>query len=237
MWIPYCGPAPAVDEWMARWNADPVLLVMLAAAALFWSRWPGRGNSRAASGALAITLFLFVSPFCALGSALFTVRIIHDTILAVALGPLIMAALGLHRRSIAGSLGVWTAIHIIIFWAWHAPSFYGAAMSSNSMFWAMQISITASAALWWAKLLQAPASGATAALLAAMVATGALGALLTFAGTAFYAPHWLTTQAWGLSPLEDQQIAGIIMWAPASAFYLLAAVTLLYRSLQEPARA
>jgi putative membrane protein len=63
-----------------------------------------------------------------------------------------------------------------------------------------------------------------------MVAMGALGALLTFSRSALYAPHWLTTQAWGLSPIEDQQIAGIVMWAPASLVYLLAALTILYRS-------
>jgi putative membrane protein len=62
-----------------------------------------------------------------------------------------------------------------------------------------------------------------------MVLMGVLGALITFAGRALYAPHWLTTQPWDMSPLQDQQIAGIIMWAPASAIYLLAAMVLLYR--------
>ncbi len=64
-----------------------------------------------------------------------------------------------------------------------------------------------------------------------MVAMGTLGALLTFAGRALYAPHLLTTQSFGLSPIEDQQIAGIVMWAPASLVYLLAALTILYRSM------
>ena len=62
-------------------------------------------------------------------------------------------------------------------------------------------------------------------------AVGLLGALITFAGSPLYAPHWLTTQAWGFSPMEDQQIAGLVMWAPAAAAYLLVAVTILYRSL------
>ena len=34
------------------------------------------------------------------------------------------------------------------------------------------------------------------------------------------------------TPLEDQQIAGLIMWAPASAAYLLIALAILYRSMQ-----
>jgi len=104
-------------------------------------------------------------------------------------------------------------------------------MSSDLVFWAMQFAITGTAAVWWAKVVRSPAPGAAAALLATTVAMGALGALLTFARSALYEPHWLTAQSWGLSPLEDQQIAGIIMWAPASLIYLIAALVMLYRSM------
>ena len=70
-----------------------------------------------------------------------------------------------------------------------------------------------------------------------MVQMGVLGALITFASRPLYAPHWSTTAPWGLAPLEDQQLAGLVMWAPAAAIYLLAALAILYRSLQaSPAR-
>ena len=52
------------------------------------------------------------------------------------------------------------------------------------------------------------------------VQTGLLGALLTFAGRPLYAAHLSTTAAWGLTPLEDQQLAGLIMWIPASLIHL-----------------
>ena len=231
VWIPYCGEAPIPAEWWARWNLAPeMLLVVLASlAAIRFSR--NRLRVRPALGAVAVFAFLYVSPFCALGSALFTVRIVHDVILAALLAPLAVAALKLDLFSIRGSLGIWTAIHALTFWLWHAPPLYESAMSSDAVFWLMQTSITATAALWWAKVVRAPAPGAAIALLATMVAMGALGALLTFAHRALYAPHWLTTQSWNLSPLEDQQIAGIVMWAPASLVYLLAALAILYRSL------
>ena len=174
---------------------------------------------------------LYISPFCALGSALFTVRIVHDVILATVLAPLIVAAFRAEETEIPGTLTVWTAIHGLTFWLWHAPPFYEGAMSSDGIFWLMQISIFATAAVWWIKVIRSPAPAAATALLATMVAMGALGALLTFAHRAYFAPHWLTTQFWGLSPIEDQQIAGIIMWAPASLVYLVAALTILYRSL------
>lgn len=44
----------------------------------------------------------------------------------------------------------------------------------------------------------------------------ALGAYLTFASHPLFSPHFLTSPAYGLPPLEDQQLAGLLMWIPAS---------------------
>jgi putative membrane protein len=44
------------------------------------------------------------------------------------------------------------------------------------------------------------------------VLTSVLGALLTFAPRIWYSGYAATTQAWGLAPLEVQQIGGLIMW-------------------------
>lgn len=230
-WIPYCGAAPLPGEWLARWNLDPVLLAAMAlAGALWWLRQ--RRLSGAQGAVLGLTFVLFVSPLCALGSALFTARVVHHVLLAVLMAPLLVSALRLDERRIPLSLPVLTAVQALVFWAWHAPPLYAAALSSDALFWAMQFSIAASAAVWWARLRQVGAGAAVLALLATMVQMGVLGALLVFAGRALYAPHWLSTQAWGLSAMEDQQIAGLIMWAPASAVYLLLAATILYRSLR-----
>lgn len=234
IWTPYCGVAPAPAEWLARWNFDPVLVVLLAAAAAFVLAKPDRRRpvQTARLAGLGLFALLFVSPFCPLGSALFAVRAVHHVLLAAFLGPLLSESFALHERRIPGSLALWTAIQALAFWFWHAPPAYSAALSSDALFWVMQASITGSAALWFARLRQEGAGAITISLLATMVQMGLLGALLTFARRAFYAPHWLTTQVWGLSPLEDQQIGGLIMWAPGSAIYLLAAVVTLYRSLR-----
>lgn len=234
-WRPYCGEAPAPDGWWHAWNFDPVLLAALAAAALLWFRYGERAAWREAALSLALSVLLFVSPLCALSSALFTARVAHHVLLAVALAPLLVAAFAVRR--VPGSLALWTAAQALVIWWWHAPPLYEAALSSDAVFWAMQLSITLTAAGWWAKVLRSDAGAAVLALLATMVQMGLLGAILTFGGRAFYAPHWLSTQSWGLSPLEDQQIAGLVMWAPASGFYLLAAIVILYRSLAPaPAR-
>jgi cytochrome c oxidase assembly factor CtaG len=51
--------------------------------------------------------------------------------------------------------------------------------------------------------------------------TSILGALLTFAATPWYPIYQRTTVFWGLSPLEDQQLGGLIMWVPAGLVYIV----------------
>ncbi|HMO74844.1 MAG TPA: cytochrome c oxidase assembly protein [Sphingopyxis sp.] len=220
VWLPYCGPAPAPDDWLARWNGDPLLLLALGAAALWAWR---RGDARAPFwGGLACLALIFVSPLCALSSALFSARVVHHVLLTAIAAPLI--AWGLPRLRVGGSAAIWAAAQALLFWLWHAPAPYAAALSSDAVYWAMQLSLFASALGFWAALRRASAPFAVGLLLAMMVQMGLLGALITFAGTPLYAPHAVTTIAWGLTPLEDQQLAGLIMWAPAAGLYLAAAL-------------
>lgn len=229
-WTPYCGAASLPDDWYMQWNFDPVLLAgSIVALWIAYRRAPSRLPWHLS--VVGVFWFAFVSPFCVLGSALFSVRVVHHLLLTLALAPFLVSSLALHKRPTTLSLTMLTTLQIGIYWAWHAPPLYALALANDGVFWIMQASITVSAALWWAKLRQARAYAAVASLLAMMVQMGALGALITFAGRPLYAPHWLTTQAWGLSPLEDQQIAGLIMWAPAALAYLLVALALLYRSM------
>lgn len=55
---------------------------------------------------------------------------------------------------------------------------------------------------------------------------GLLGALLTFSTALWYPIYAPLTVSWGLTPLADQQLAGVIMWVPAGIVYLLAAAGL-----------
>ncbi len=65
------------------------------------------------------------------------------------------------------------------------------------------------------RLRSGPAA-AMGAILATTVLRGLLGALITFAARPLYEPHFASTPGWGVAPLENQQLAGILMWAPAS---------------------
>ena len=234
VWHPYCGEAPVPAHWWAHWNWDPLFLSVLAAIVVLNIAVQRRAD-RTCIAVLVVTLVLFVSPLCALGSALFLARSVHHLVLALALAPLLVIAV--RSRSFPKfPLTAATIVQAVIFWAWHLPDFYESAMSSDLVFWVMQVSITGSAAVWWAALRRAPALESGAALLAQMVQMGVLGALLVFANRAFYAPHWLTTTAWGLTPLEDQQVAGLIMWVAGGGVYLLIAMAMLWRALAPDAQ-
>jgi putative membrane protein len=50
-----------------------------------------------------------------------------------------------------------------------------------------------------------------------------LGGLLTLSTHALFAPHFGTTGPWGLSPLDDQQLGGVIMWVPGCTVFLVVA--------------
>jgi cytochrome c2 len=65
------------------------------------------------------------------------------------------------------------------------------------------------------------------------VHTGALGALLAFSRTLWYPAYAGGAATWGLTPLEDQQLAGLIMWIPGTAAYLVAALMLFGSWLRE----
>jgi putative membrane protein len=118
------------------------------------------------------------------------------------------------------------ALHSIALWAWHLPSLYQAALRDDLLHGVEHASFLATAVLFWALVAGSARRrrlGHGAALLLTFVTalqSAALGVVITFASTVLYPVHAERVQAWGLTPLEDQQLAGAIMWVPAGIVYL-----------------
>jgi putative membrane protein len=182
---------------------------------------------------------IFISPFCALSSALFAVRVLHHVLLVAAVAPLLAAAFPL-RRAASLPLAALVVVHAVILWLWHAPLVYTWGLASVSAYWLMQGSLLGSAWLMWQAILTPAArSGPALVALAATIGQmGLLAALIVFASRPLYAVHFASTQPWGLSPLADQQLAGLLMWVPAIVPYLGVGVWLAWSSLRhlEPVR-
>jgi putative membrane protein len=74
------------------------------------------------------------------------------------------------------------------------------------------------------------------ATLATLIQSGFLGALLTLSGRLLY-PAYSASELWGITPIADQQLAGLVMWIPMGGVYLIAGLFLAARLIgeEEPA--
>ncbi|ALA16848.1 hypothetical protein AL346_04760 [Chelatococcus sp. CO-6] len=226
----YCGPAPTPATLPASWNIDaPAAVLCLLLIALYAVR--GERDRRAAFvPAVLLVAALFMSPLCALTAALFSARAVHHVLLVAVAAPLLAASFPTRRRGgRPRGLALLVALHGLVFWAWHAPALYDAAIRSPVLYWPMQLSLLGTGVLLWRAVLRDTRTGAALlALLATVVQMGFLGALLTFAREPLYQAHFLTTAAFGLDPRQDQQLAGLVMWVPAALPYLAAALYLAF---------
>lgn len=238
---PYCGPAPVPADIWTSWNFDPWLLVAVSVTFAFCAAVSARGafarEGRLYSSLALFVLFIaFVSPLCALSTALFSARVLHHVLLVAAAAPLL--ALAFPARALLQRIPL-TALflaHTIAMWVWHAPAPYAFALSSHTAYWLMEGTLFVTAFLMWQSILArwAHPGAVSIALLGSVVQMGMLGALITFAARPMYEPHFVTTLPFGLTPLADQQLAGLLMWVPASLPYIAAALVVLSRFLSAP---
>jgi putative membrane protein len=128
-----------------------------------------------------------------------------------------------------------TLLHSAALWAWHAPYLFNAALHDESIHTAEHVSFFGTALLFWSAMIRrstAPAFGALLVLLV-FVQCGMLGAILTLAPQQLYA-YGDKPMLWGLSGIEDQQIAGLLMWAPAGLAYMAPFAWLGSKVLRDP---
>src|SRR5919204_4951568 len=214
------------------------------------------------AGWLALGVAL-ISPIHALGRVLFSAHMTQHEILMLVAAPLLVlgrpivpflwalpktAAVSLARwsktpvwfhtwRTISNPFVAWT-IHAIVLWSWHIPALFQATLESEFVHALQHASFLFSALLfWWAVIHgRRRALGFGLAVLymfTTALHSGLLGALLTFANSVWYPAYAERTAAWGLTPLEDQQIGGLIMWIPAGLVYVAAALALFAGWLRE----
>jgi len=148
-----------------------------------------------------------------------------------------------HAAPVHGTWGVLTRpvdawlIYGIVIWVWHIPAFYDLTLGSDAVHALQHACFLGSALLFWWSVLRggrrAAAGTAVLLLFTTAVHTSVLGALMTFSRTPWYPPYADGASAWGLTPMGDQQLAGLIMWIPLSVVYLVAALGVLRRWLAD----
>jgi putative membrane protein len=123
-------------------------------------------------------------------------------------------------------------------WMWHIPALYQATLTSDWVHAAQHLSFLLTAVLFWSALYgighSAMAYGAaTLYVFGTAVHCSGLGALLTFSAVLWYPAYANSTQAWGLTPLQDQQLGGLIMWVPSAVVFILIGLVLFARWIVE----
>lgn len=112
--------------------------------------------------------------------------------------------------------------------SWHIPVFYDAAQGRTVVHDLEHAIFLGSALLFWWPVIH-PAGGRRRLSFAAgtvyfmpVVAVGSMiGALLTFARQPLYATYARLPRVWGISVVQDQQLAGLIMWVPGGLVFLV----------------
>jgi cytochrome c oxidase assembly factor CtaG len=131
-----------------------------------------------------------------------------------------------------------TIVQGAVMWAWHAPPLFDRALDHPGWHIAQHASFFISALLfWWAMLHPRGRNqgyGVSAAcLFATSLIGGALGALMSFSSSPWYADYAaMGMTGIGLDPVEDQRLAGLIMWIPGGLVHGVAAIILFYKWLK-----
>ncbi|AXE63994.1 hypothetical protein BBF93_06985 [Hyphomonas sp. CACIAM 19H1] len=239
--IPYCGPPPEASTLLANWNLDPfaISLVLIVLAGGLYARgsvrMTGHEPAYAATASLGLVI-AFISPLCALTVALFSARSLHHLILLCMVAPALAMAFRRVRLPDGAGAAAFAAVSLVL-WSWHVPAIYSAAWNSNFIYWIMQFLLIGSGFAFWVSIFRSEcgAGQVRAALLLAALAgqMGLIGAILTFSENILYTEHILLTDAFGLSALGDQQLAGLVMWVPGMIPLAWIAAMILRRGWRE----
>lgn len=130
-----------------------------------------------------------------------------------------------------------TSLFVALLWSWHLPALYEGALARTALHSFEHVTLLVGAGLFWWTVLQPMGrrrlSSFSAPLVLFLVAVqgGILGAMVTLAAEPWYGHYVRVAQALGSSALADQQLAGLLMWIPPGAVFLLIACWLLYRAL------
>ena len=204
----------------------------------------------------ASLVIALVSPLHALGERLFTAHMIeHELLMAIA-APLLAAsfpaaalmwALPARCRQAFGTIGhsamlrtLWaaltrpavaTVLQGVVIWVWHIPPLFQAALEQGVLHYAQHASFLGTGLLFWWVLLPRPGrelafGSAVMHLFLTTLHTGLLGVLLVVSPRLWYPQNAAAAGLWNLTPLEDQQLAGLVMWVPAGLIYAGAALLL-----------
>lgn len=131
-----------------------------------------------------------------------------------------------------------TALQAAALWLWHMPMLFDIALADAGWHAVQHLSFLLSALLFWTAMLRghdhARRGVAILCLFATSMISGALGALMALSASPWYKGYAeLGMAPFGLTPAEDQQVAGLLMWVPGGLAHATAALLLMRALLRD----
>lgn len=163
-----------------------------------------------------------------------------------AFGPVGRRRLGTAWHALGLTGGINGLMHPILVWVlfcgvfivWHFPGPYQWALRDETVHTFEHISFLVTALMFWTIVIEPSGRrrldyGATLLfILTAAVLSSLPGAIITLASTPLYPDYANGTARWGLSLVQDQQLAGLLMWIPGGIVYLIAAGAVILKWLE-----
>ena len=200
----------------------------------------GRGKTALLNVAL-LTLFFSLNGWLhdLSDEYLFSAHMVQHLLLTLVVAPLlIMATPGwMLRPALAypsvSRIAKWTthpirsfAIFNIVLAAWHLPPLYNVAMAVHPVHIAQHLMFLVAAVLmWWPILSPLPELPRLAYPLQMLylflmsIPMSIVAVYIAYADTVLYPAYASAPRIWGISPMQDQQIGGLIMWIPGGLFF------------------
>jgi cytochrome c oxidase assembly factor CtaG len=215
-----------------------------------WAERVNPWQTAAFVAGVAILILGLMSPLDHLGDEyLFSAHMIQHMLIAVVAPPLLLLGTPgwmiepLLAHPAVRWVARWLAHPVIAFglfnadlWLWHAPALYDATLENEYIHIFEHLTFIILGVIFWLPILSPtpliPRISRMFGVLYLFLACQpmvALGALLTFAGAPLYEPYVFAPRVWGLDPLADQQLGGLIMWLPTTIPYLIALSVLFFQ--------
>ena len=243
------SPAP----W-AHWDLHPSVAIGLIGLAGLYV-WLGgttapRRRGAAYGGSLLILLGTLNGPVHELSDHyLFSVHMVQHLVLTLVFPPLFLYGLpAVVVRRVArrawvlrvGRVLVRPLVAALLFTGimvfWHLPRFYDLTMRHHPVHILEHLMFMASAVImWWPVLSPVPElprtsyPGQMLYLFLLGIPMSIVGALITLAGEPLYRFYAAAPRVFGLTPLADQEIGGLIMWVPGGLIFWLAMTVVWFR--------
>jgi putative membrane protein len=234
----------------------------VVAYSLRWRTARREGGPRAASGwrlaawcgGVGALFVALISPVDVLGEQLASMHMVQHLLIADIAAILLTLGLTRHilrpatrrihriERAAGPFASPWFGVvaYVGVMWLWHIPALYDAALNTTAVHTLEHLSFAAAGLLYWWHLLSPIRSrlrlggmGPIAYMAVTKILVGFLGIALAFAPELIYDAYDHPGTIWGMTALDDQHVAGLIMALEQSIVMGIALAWLFARMLSE----